>query len=127
MADQTPAKQLFLVVTWVIKPDRVDEWLEAEYEAWKPVHATPECLFFDILRDPERPNKFCLIEAWAKDREWFENVLLKTEPYVKLVQKTLESDIVEEPLKIEYFERFGNQVNGSIFRKGYLDGGRLMG
>lgn len=134
MSDQSPQKQLFLVVEWVIKPDRVDEWLEAEYEAWKAVHAMPECLYFEILRDPERPNRFRFLEAWSKDREWFDNVLVKTDIYATLAAKTLGADITEEPLKIEYYERFGNhiseklgnEVNGSIFRKGYLDGGKLM-
>lgn len=128
MADPVPqpSKHLFLVVTWTLKPEHVEAWLEAEFESWQTVHSQPECLFFEILRDPLKPNSFRLLECWNKDREWFDNVQVRTPPYQKLAEKTLAKDIIEEPLKIEYFERMGPDVNGSVIRQGYLDGGRFM-
>jgi len=126
MSSTQSPKHLFLVVTWTIKPEHVDDWLEAEFEAWETVHNQPECVFFEILRDPAKPNSFRLLECWNRDREWFDNVQLKTKPYQVLAGKTLERDIIEEPLKIEYLERMGPEVNGSVIRQGYLDGARVM-
>lgn len=47
---------------------------------------------------------------------------MKTKPYEILAAKTLGKDIIEEPLKIEYLERMGPSVKGSVVKKGYLDG-----
>ena len=126
MSTTQPPKHLFLIVTWTIKPERVNEWLDAEYEAWQTVHNQPECLYFEILRDPLKPNSFRLLECWNKDREWFDNVQFKSRPYQILADKTLGSDIVEEALVIEYLERMGPGVNGSVVKKEYLEGARVM-
>lgn len=50
---------------------------------------------------------------------------LKTKPYQVLAGKTLERDVVEELLKIEYLKRMGPQVNGNVISQGYLDAARV--
>ncbi|KAK5086316.1 hypothetical protein LTS08_004374 [Lithohypha guttulata] len=125
MSDQQPGKQLFMLAKWVLKPEHVEEWLETEYEAWKVVHNQPECILFEILRDPERPNVFRLLECWTKDKEWFDNVQIRTPAYDKL-WKLIERGVTEEPPSLEYYDRFGDQVNGSIVRRHYLEGGKVL-
>ncbi|KAI1077746.1 hypothetical protein F5B20DRAFT_252015 [Whalleya microplaca] len=116
-----PTKQLTIFVTFYIKPSMVEEFKIAHRPVWAACAAEPECILFDVFRDPEQPGYFRFIEVWNESREWFETKQL-TKPYYTILweksKPTWEKDMV-----IEWFEREGE---GCSYRKQYLDGGKLM-
>jgi quinol monooxygenase YgiN len=79
-ATPRPAKQLTLFVTFQVAPENIEKFKEAHRPVWKACSEEPECLFFDVFQDPEKPGRFRFIEIWSKGREWFEKVCLGIYP-----------------------------------------------
>ena len=119
MASQT--KSITIFVDFYIKPDRIEEWKSIHRPIWDAVAHEKECLLFDIFWDPDEPGHFRLVEVWAGDREWFETQQMKKDYMIDLWPKS--SRTWEKEMKITYFERLGE---GCSYRKGYLEGGKLM-
>ncbi|KAK9802171.1 putative Antibiotic biosynthesis monooxygenase [Seiridium cardinale] len=95
-------KQLTLFVTFHIKPHLIEEF--------KAAHRP----------DPATPGKFRFVEIWNASKERFEKEQL-TKPYYATMWDQ-SKPTWEKEAQLEYFEREGE---GSIYQKGYLDGGRL--
>ena len=114
-------KQLTLFVDFYIKQDRVDEFKEAHRPVWAACAREPECLLFDVFQDPLQPGHFRFVEVWNASREWFETKQLTKPYYATLWEKS--EPTYERERELQYFEREGE---GCSYRKGYLDGARLM-
>ncbi|KAK9779894.1 putative Antibiotic biosynthesis monooxygenase [Seiridium cardinale] len=80
----------------------------------------PECLLFDVFQDPATPGKFRFVEIWNASKERFEKEQLTKTYYATMWDQS--KPTWEKEAQLEYFEREGE---GSIYQKGYLDGGRL--
>ena len=100
----------------------IEEFKAAHRPVWAACAAEPECVLFDVFQDPEQPGRFRLVEVWDATREWFETKQLTKPYYATLWQRS--KPTWEKDMAIEYFERDGE---GCSYRKGYLDGGALMG
>ncbi|KAF2174205.1 hypothetical protein M409DRAFT_16472 [Zasmidium cellare ATCC 36951] len=116
-----PKKQLTLFVTFHIKPDLIEDFLSAHRPVWAACAREPQCLLFDVFRDPQTPGKFRFIEVWDESREWFETQQMTKPYYETLWAKS--KPTWEREVEIEYFEREGE---GCAFREGYLGLGRKM-
>jgi quinol monooxygenase YgiN len=60
-----------------IAPDNVPTFKEAMKPVFDAVTAEPECLFFEIYHNPEKPGEFKWVENWAQDAEWLMSVSTK--------------------------------------------------
>jgi quinol monooxygenase YgiN len=118
MAD---SKQLTLFVTFHIKPNMIEEFKAAHRPVWEACASEPNCLFFDVFQDPEIPGRFRFVEVWNGSRQWFEEEQLTKPYYTTLWPKS--KPTWEKDVQLEYFEREGE---GSVYRKKYLDCGKLM-
>ena len=132
-------KQLTLIVHLRVLPQDASKLVQAHAPVWAACAAEPECLFFDVFQDLEDRGKFRFVEVWSKDKKWFEEEQLTKEYYGALWERSRPLWIEEREfvcwevarersadeciVKIEYLERYGE---GSIYRQGYLDGGKKM-
>ncbi|KAI5918476.1 hypothetical protein F4810DRAFT_715469 [Camillea tinctor] len=96
--------QLTLFVTFHVKPSMIEEF--------KIAHRP----------DPGQPGRFRLVEVWGPTREWLETEQLTKSYYATIWERSRPT--WDKEIEIEFFERLGE---GYIYRKGYLDGGKLMG
>ena len=61
-----------IFVTLDIKPDHVEDFIEASFgDAQGSVRDEPGCFRFDLLRDPEKATRFYLYEVY-RDKAAFE-------------------------------------------------------
>jgi quinol monooxygenase YgiN len=57
-----------------IAPENVGAYLELMKEVLKHVTAEPECTFFEVYQDPEKPGVLKWIENWSKGMDWLMTV-----------------------------------------------------
>lgn len=115
-------KQLTLFVTFHIKPHLIEDFLATHRPVWAACAQEPECLLFDVFRDPATPGKFRFVEIWNESRDWFETKQM-TKPYYETLWPKSKPTWESEPV-LEFFEREGE---GAVYREGYLEGGVRMG
>lgn len=73
MASSTiPALSLHVNIT--IDPENVDKFLGYLKPAYDGVCAEPECVYFEVFQDPEKPGRFRFVEHWNCTKEWFMSV-----------------------------------------------------
>ena len=72
-------KELVFHATIHVAPENVEAFLQALRPAWEGCRREPECLFFEVMQDPETPGLLRFVEVWSKDKEWF----LKVGPFVR--------------------------------------------
>lgn len=116
-----PKKQCTVFVTFQIQPTKIEEFKAAHRPVWAACAAEPECLFFDVFQDPEKPGRFRFVEVWNETREWFEKHQM-TKPYYETLWAKSKPTWEADPV-LEYFEREGE---GCVYRKEYLNGGKQM-
>ncbi|KAK6078811.1 hypothetical protein SCUP515_04250 [Seiridium cupressi] len=114
-------KQLTLYFTFRIKPHLIEEFKAAHRPVWAACAAEPECLLFDVFQDPATHGKSRFVEIRNANKQWFEKEQL-TKPYYAMLWDQ-SKPTWEKEAQLEYFVREGE---GSIYRKGYIDGGRLV-
>jgi quinol monooxygenase YgiN len=81
MASQTTYPGLNLEVTITVHPSNVPKFLDLLRPAYEAVIAEPECTFFEVFIDPEKPGVVHWAECWTKDKEWFFGVQMQKEYY----------------------------------------------
>lgn len=65
---------LVVVVSMRVKPDRIDEFMEAiEAQAVNSLTLEPGCLRFDVLRQKDDPLAFTLYEIYRDEPAFFED------------------------------------------------------
>lgn len=57
-----------------IAPENADKFLEYLKPAYDVVSAEPECVSFEVFRNPEAPGEFKFIESWHATKEWLRDV-----------------------------------------------------
>lgn len=62
------------MVSVMVQPDKLDEFLGSFWPLAEQCTAQPECLRFELLRRSGEPNKLMSIETWSKSQEWFMEV-----------------------------------------------------
>lgn len=68
------SRPLLVLVTFHVRPDRIEEWKTVHRQIWTPVGEEKECIMFDVYESKEDIGVFRLIEVWDGTKEWFENV-----------------------------------------------------
>jgi quinol monooxygenase YgiN len=58
-------RMIFIVVTWAVKPEHADEWLNIVSDFTQATRNEPGNLFFDWSRSVDDPARFVLVEAFA--------------------------------------------------------------
>lgn len=107
-----------LHVTIYIDPKNVEPFMIALRSVRSCLIEEPECLLFDVFCSDSRPGIIRLVEVWAGDREWFENIQLKKEYYGPFM--TITKPMWLQPMEAEHFSR----VQDSAFvADGYLSEG----
>jgi quinol monooxygenase YgiN len=57
-----------------IAPEDVPRFKEALKPVFDAVTAEPECLFFEIYYNPDKPGEFKWVENWNQSKEWLMSV-----------------------------------------------------
>ena len=70
---------LSFMVELTIAPESVDQFLKLFKEVMELASREPECMSFEVFRDPEKPNHFKWVENWSKNMEWFMEVRVQTD------------------------------------------------
>jgi quinol monooxygenase YgiN len=58
---------IFIVVKYSVKPEAVDQWLDATREFTLATRAEPGNLWFEWYTSADEPNTFLLVEAFQDD------------------------------------------------------------
>lgn len=58
---------IFIVVKYQVKPEAVDQWMDAVAAFTQATRAEPGNLWFEWSRSVEDPNEFVLVEAFKDD------------------------------------------------------------
>lgn len=72
----TLRKQLVVLVTFHIHPEKIEQWKAVHRLIWTPVQKETECVLFDVFESTEQPGRIRLMEIWDGDRDWFEGASL---------------------------------------------------
>ena len=73
-ATTTNTEGLSFMAELTIAPESVDIFLKYFKEVVELASREPECMSFEVFRDPEKPNHFKWVENWSKSQEWFMEV-----------------------------------------------------
>jgi hypothetical protein len=57
-----------------IAPENVPKFKEAMRPVFDAVASEPECTFFEIYHNPEKPGELKWVENWNQSVEWLMNV-----------------------------------------------------
>ena len=60
-----------LHVSITVAADNADKFLAAFKTCFDHVTAEPDCTFFELYRDADKPGHFQWVENWSKDQDWF--------------------------------------------------------
>ncbi|HXG50658.1 MAG TPA: putative quinol monooxygenase [candidate division Zixibacteria bacterium] len=94
---------LILQVTIEVKPEHVEEFLEAaRYDAEHSEKDEPGCLRFDVIRDRENPNRFYFYEVYRDEAALEAH---RRSPHFKHYQERTRSWLAASPER-----RFGTNV-----------------
>ncbi|EME78044.1 uncharacterized protein MYCFIDRAFT_33973, partial [Pseudocercospora fijiensis CIRAD86] len=73
--------------------------------------ATPECVYFEVFKDPENPGTLSWVENWNASVEWFMKTHLAKEYYKPYLEATMPMMIKEREFKIS--KRMGPELVAS--------------
>ncbi|EHL00107.1 Dimeric alpha+beta barrel [Glarea lozoyensis ATCC 20868] len=99
----TPSPGFSLEVTITIDPSNIPKFLSLFHPIYELVTAEPECTFFEVFIDPEKPGVIHWVEGWKRDKQWFFDVQFKKEYYKDYLEKTVPMFVAEREFK--FFER----------------------
>jgi len=71
-----------------VAPENVDKFLELLKPTIAKVAAEPECVLFQVFRDPSKPGKFMFIENWNATIGWLFEVQFKKPYYIPYITET---------------------------------------
>ncbi|KAI0858265.1 hypothetical protein F4860DRAFT_516996 [Xylaria cubensis] len=90
-------------VTIYVAPENVDAFFAAFEPLYQQVIREPECLSFEVYRNPEKPGKIVWVEDWSKSPSWFFHNQLTKDYYKEYL--TITQPMLIFPREAELFER----------------------
>ena len=70
----SPSNVTYLLVTVTIEPKDLNIYVTALKEIYHKSTAEPENFLYEVLWHENKPGVFTILEGWAKDIKWVEEV-----------------------------------------------------
>lgn len=94
-----------LHVTVHVAPRDVDRFFAAFKPVFNKIIAEPECLMFEVYRDPREPGKISWVEDWSKSPLWFRTEQMTKDYYKEYLAIT--EPLFVKPRESQFLERLG--------------------
>lgn len=110
-----------LHVTITVAPENIDKFLEALRPCYEAVIAEPDCTFFEVFQDPEKPGRFRFVENWTKAKDWFMQHQITKDYYKPYMAAT--EPLWIEPREFTFFSRMPagwTNAKAENFREGWM-------
>lgn len=72
----SPSNVTYLLVTVTIDPKDLNIYVTALKEIYHKSTAEPENFLYEVLWHENKPEVFTILEGWAKDIKWVEEVCI---------------------------------------------------
>ncbi|KAH9892342.1 hypothetical protein F4778DRAFT_316826 [Xylariomycetidae sp. FL2044] len=94
-----------LQVTVFVAPENEASFFSHFKPVFDKVVAEPECLFFEVYKDPAEPGRLSWVEDWSESKEWFMEHQI-TKSYYKDYLEATEAMFIK-PREVKILDRAG--------------------